>query len=269
MIYRNFIKYFAFFYLLFIPLQVVASELCQTPWRVAVSDRYPFEVFIEGKPKGLNIDMISKVASKFNCMIEFQDLPFARIIYEAKQGNLDIVMGVGKRKEREAFAYFFEPYLNSPSVIVVFKENLKHFSHFKLSDVAAENYKFKIAGMIGAVYNKEYEKFLSNQTFVNHLILTSKNSISLKKLLHKEVDAILLSDIAIAKSLINSSGNENDLQMIPIDKEDFSYFMYSKKTFTEQQARKINSYLVTLLKEKDTENLMLKYFTKEELKIFK
>ena len=57
--------------------------------------------------------------------------------------------------------------------------------------------------------------------------------------------------------------------MIPIDKEDYSYFMYSKKTFSEQQAKKINAQLASFLKEKEAENLMLKYFTKDELKIFK
>ena len=66
---------------------------------------------------------------------------------------------LAKEVKEKSLPIFFEPYLNSPSVIVCFKENLKHFSHFKLSDVAAENYKFKIAGMIGAVYNKEYENF--------------------------------------------------------------------------------------------------------------
>lgn len=263
------LKFIAIFLTFLVCYKINALELCKKPWKVAVSDRYPFEVYLEGKPKGLNIDVMNKVAEKLNCKVEYFDLPFARIIYEAKHGNLDIVMGVGKRKEREEFAYYFEPYLNSPSVIIIHKKDYKNFENFKLTDLTQEKNKSKVAGMIGAVYNKEYETLMSNQIFVNHLVLTPKNAINFKKLIDKEVDAILLSDIAIGKTLINSSDFKNDLVMIPIDKEDYSYFMYSKKSFSEEEARVINSTLAKFLKDKEAENLMLKYFTKEELKIFK
>ncbi|WGL60247.1 transporter substrate-binding domain-containing protein [Pigmentibacter sp. JX0631] len=263
------LKFIVTFFIILTSYRTFAVDLCKKPWKVAVSDRYPFEVYLEGKPKGLNIDVLNKVAEKLNCKVEYFDLPFARIIYEAKHGNLDIVMGVGKRKEREEFAFYFDPYLNSPSVIVIHKKDYKNFEKFKLTDLTQEKNKSKIAGMIGAVYNKEYESLMSNQVFVNHLVLTSKNAISFKKLIDKDVDAILLSDIAIAKTLINSSDFKNDLLMIPIDKEDYSYFMYSKKSFSEEEAKTINSTLTKFLKEKEAENLMLKYFTKEELKIFK
>lgn len=246
-----------------------SSTVCPKPWRVAVSDRYPFESFKDGKAQGLNVDIINRVAKKLNCKIDFLDLPFARIMYEAKSGKVDIVMAIGKRKEREEFGYYFAPYLNSPSVIIIFKEKGNNFTNFNLADLTQTEYKYKIAGLIGAIYSKDYEKFLADPIFVKHLVLTPKNSTNMLKLLRKEVDAILISDIAVAKNLMKSSGFEKNLQMIPIDKEDYSYFMYSKKTFSEEQAKTINLELVSLLNEKEAEALMLKYFSKEELKIFK
>ena len=244
------LKFIASFFIILVSYKTFAVELCRKPWKVAVSDRYPFEVYLAGKPVGLNIDVMNKVAEKLNCKVEYFDLPFARIIYESKHGNLDIVMGVGKRKEREEFAYYFEPYLNSPSVIVIHRKDYKSFENFKLTDLTQEKNKSKIAGMIGAVYNKEYESLMGNQIFVNHLILTSKNALNFKKLIDNEVDAILLSDIAIAKTLINSSDFKNDLLMIPIDKEDYSYFIYSKKSFSEEEAKKNKFYTDKIFKRK-------------------
>jgi ABC-type amino acid transport substrate-binding protein len=93
----------------------------------------------------------------------------------------------------------------------------------------------------------------------------TQNDLNLKKLSIGRVDAILVSDIILAKRLIDNSGNKELFEVIPIDKEDFIYFIYIKKTFNLDQAKIIDNMLHKVLKSKEIDPVILKYFKKEEM----
>lgn len=263
----NFIFIYLVLFLFINP--VFAIDVCKTPWRIGVSDRFPFESYVKDEPSGLNVDIIKEVAKKLKCKIEFSNIPFTRIINEAKSGKIDIIMGVGRRKEREEFAYYLSPYLNKPSVLITLKENKSKFKNFSLQDVNKKDFLYSIGAVLGFVYSKEYERLLTEPDFSRHLAFGTKNDLNLMKLSAKRIDAMLASDIIIAKRLIENSNNMKIYTIIPIDKEDFAYFLYTKSSFSIDQAKVIDIELQKVLNSSLMDKFMLNYFKEDEINLIK
>lgn len=69
---------------------------------------FPFEYQENGKLKGIHIDLIQAVADELELTVKFESLPWARAVFDFKNGKYDAVSHISRTDEREAFAYFLE-----------------------------------------------------------------------------------------------------------------------------------------------------------------
>ena len=247
----------------------IANSLCIKPWRIGIYENNPFQDYINGQPFGIEVDIIKKVATKLNCKVEFSNIPWKRQFVEAQSGKIDIIMGAAKRKEREDYLYYLWPYINEPSTIVFLEKNANKFNNFSLKNLTNDKSNLSIGVVIGVVYSDEYEELLKNENFTKHLAFTTKSESNIKKLITNRVDANIYPDINEVKYLIKKFNIKEKLVMLTLNKEDFVYFTYSKKTFTSKNAQIIDNEIQKMIKENIIEKMMSKYFTKEEIKIMK
>ena len=66
----------------------------------------PFEYLKDGKPVGIDVEIIQKIMGKLNVPVEFRFYPFARVNMLMKKGKTDATTSLSYKKEREAFLYY-------------------------------------------------------------------------------------------------------------------------------------------------------------------
>ncbi|WGL60508.1 transporter substrate-binding domain-containing protein [Pigmentibacter sp. JX0631] len=261
---KTFYKSFLGFILFFIFIKVsLANDLCSSPWKIGIYDNPPFQTSINEKESGLDIDIITEVAKKLDCEVLLIKIPWSRQFYEAKTGRLDIIMGAGKRNDREEYLYYLTPYKNLPSV-VVFMNNSKSPKAFTLSNL--KNMNITIGALIGAVFSEEYEHLIKDPLFSSKIELSSKTELIINKLRLGRIDGAFFTGILEVKKLMPKEYNNNELIIYPISSIDYGYFAYSKKTFDLLKAKKIDKVIQDLNSDGTLKKLMKKYFNQNEIK---
>ena len=90
----------------------------------------PFHFKVNGQLKGIDIDYWKLIAKKTHLKSDFIIAPnFTKALNSIKNKQADILLGIGKTKEREKYALFSKPYVSFPFVIATrnnigFVENL-------------------------------------------------------------------------------------------------------------------------------------------------
>lgn len=97
-------------------LHVAFNEL--PPWKVLNEDGYP---------GGIDIQMLSMLAEEVGCRIEFLNYPFKRGLSMMEAGEVDLMVGVLRRPEREEFLHFITPAYKTTSDKAFFvRKDQKH-----------------------------------------------------------------------------------------------------------------------------------------------
>nr|BFD33573.1 amino acid ABC transporter substrate-binding protein [Pigmentibacter ruber] len=254
---------FVFFIFFILKKVAFADDLCPAPWKIGIYDNPPFQTLINEKESGLDIDIITEVVKRLNCKVLLIKIPWSRQFYEAKTGKLDIIMGAGKRKDREEYLYYLTPYKNLPSVIA-FMNSSKTPKSFNLSNL--KNMDITIGALIGAVYSDEYENLIKDPEFSSKIELSSKTELIINKLRLGRIEGAFFTGILEVKNLMPKEYKNNELIIYPISSVDYGYFAYSKKTFDLIKAKKIDKVIQDMNSDGTIKKLMKKYFNQNEIK---
>lgn len=256
-------------YILLLLLTIgVAHARCERPWRVGIYDHLPYQGYdAKDRPIGIEVELLRIAAARLNCTVTFTPLPLKRQLNYAAKGTVDIVMGIGKRKERESYLRYYEPYLVQPSVLVQRHDQTEPVT--ALREVMHRDSDFVIAALNGASYSHDYEQLLQNPAFNQHLRLTSGDEISLRLLLAGRVDAALFGDLHQPHILLRRLESAERLRLTPIERsnrnDDFSYFAYSRKALKDMTARTINRTLVGITRSPAFDNVLKRHVAESEI----
>jgi polar amino acid transport system substrate-binding protein len=128
----------------------------------------------EGKPTGLNVDLLQEALVRVGCKARWVELPWARALASLEGGQLDILPGALKTPERQRFAYFSRAINRSPNVLFMVHTALNKYPVQKLADLMGTD--FRLGIQLGVAYGAEYEALQSNPAFVERL-----NSVTLRR----------------------------------------------------------------------------------------
>ncbi len=80
------------------------------PLLIVRSEGYfpPHEMVVDGKLKGLHVDLIEAAAARMHLPVVIQTYPWLRAIAMLQRGDADAITYMGKTPEREQFGYFEE-----------------------------------------------------------------------------------------------------------------------------------------------------------------
>ena len=198
----------------------------------------PFHYFKEGKPTGLDIEIIKLVFAKAGfCFVYVSTPSSARSMQEMKQGRIDMLFSASYTAQRGEFSYFSIPYRDE--TIAIFWQPTPNTKIDNLTNLQAmlDN---KLRGVInlGGYYGAEVTNLLKDKNKQLHQV----NSIArrMKMLLAKRVDFIIEDEISGKYYL--KQHHITTMKMHPyLVNQDHVAFMFSKKTFSQKQLTRINN----------------------------
>ncbi|MFH1914388.1 MAG: transporter substrate-binding domain-containing protein [Pseudomonadota bacterium] len=96
----------------FVVLAVVPAARAEenTVLRVSFNDLPPWKVLgPSGEPAGIDIEFVDMLAARMGLTVEYAHYPFKRGLKMMESGEIDLMIGVLRRPEREEYLHFIEP----------------------------------------------------------------------------------------------------------------------------------------------------------------
>ncbi|MBL4608301.1 MAG: amino acid ABC transporter substrate-binding protein [Pseudomonadales bacterium] len=138
----------------------------------------------EGKLKGASIDLVTKIFSELNIkVITDGGGPWKRVVLRAQQGKVDMLVGVRRNPEREAFLDFIEPPI-TPAAQAIFIRKADNFEYSGWSDL-----KGKVgASTLGVSFGSEFDAYAKENLHIERVKTINQN---FRKLQKNRIDYIL------------------------------------------------------------------------------
>lgn len=103
-------------------LWLLCAELRAETLRVGISelDFPPYHYLSDDKLVGVSIEYARAVADKAGYQLDFERIPFERILHELRDGRIDMVVLLFKNQQREEYIHYLDqPYIHEKSYILV------------------------------------------------------------------------------------------------------------------------------------------------------
>lgn len=248
-----------------INIQAFSSKLCPRKLKSSWEPYEPIQFRDKnGIMTGFDVEVVNMLFGKLGCEVEYRRMSWPRAIRSVASGHIDFVLGATLLKEREKFAYFTTSYRSEVIAIFVREDKLAKWKSIKSLKDMNQQHKFYLGVTDSYSYGVEIDSFLKNYRYKTSAMILEKN---LQKLAANRIDGILSDYIVMAeylkmKPLLDqATGEEIKLVRHPLKiREEPVHLMISKKNFTEEQFKEIDSYLKKILATKSFKNLKKKYF---------
>jgi len=120
---------------------------------VTEKDFKPYSYFENGQLVGIDIDIINEMAKRIGMSVSINALPWNRVLNYIKSGTVDGGFSAFRQEEREAYAYFIEPYIHE-SVYKIFVVKGREFNYNNIEDL----YNKRLAKNLGYHLSSEFDK---------------------------------------------------------------------------------------------------------------
>ena len=187
---------------------------------IAAEDWPPYEYLEKDKPKGINVEVISRIFDRLNIPIDYQIYPFTRTLMLAEKGKIDAVSSLSYQPYREPMFYFTDEqraflttgqmpsdYLSNNEFVFFLARRHADSFHFESYEQIKKN-KYSV----GIVNQYSY-----NQEFTAANIGTRSYSTAgdaLKALERGEVGLVPM-DRTVGNWIINNLGAQNKVTCLP------------------------------------------------------
>lgn len=143
----------------------------------------------EGKPTGIDIELVMEAARRMPCTIDWELAPRARAVLLVQEGKADAIVGVARTAEREAFGIFSQPIREGRNVLIVRKGDIKSHPYNSLTELAATG--FRLAVTSGTKYSQEFEDLARSGALADNIVTVQNGESAMAMLLRDRVDGFL------------------------------------------------------------------------------
>ncbi|MFD2205864.1 substrate-binding periplasmic protein [Kiloniella antarctica] len=177
------LKFFAVFglltaSLLFFSNTSYASESCgrltvgwiDWPPYQMVNPAFPVGPVADANPMGIDIDAAEKYLGALGCELVFVKKPWARLLKQLEEGDLDVLLGMSDTKKRRQYANFSKAYREETIWLFINAGRTKYDHFTKLEDIIGTNFRLGISR--NAYMGEEFDKLSENPKFRERLFKT-------------------------------------------------------------------------------------------------
>jgi len=186
----------------------------------------------DGKPHGINIDLITEVLSRVGCNVEFVQLPVPRGLLYLQTGTIDMFAGLYQNGERSKYAYFSTALTRARS-FVYFSDKAPSFANFKkLNDLVDANLLLGIVNQHS--YGAEFDEVAKVPVFAKKLRSVDNLNSIWQMMSIGRLDATI-SDAVTARNDLNRLGLSNVIHksaIVVTDEPD--HVAFSKKIIDKE-----------------------------------
>jgi polar amino acid transport system substrate-binding protein len=112
---------------------------------------------------GSEADLLREALRRMGCSVKFVDLPWGRALDDLRHGRLNILPGVFRTKERDAFALFSQPVNRTRNIVFFRKSVLTGRSFESLGDVASSD--LRLGYVDKADYGESWSRAMQDAAF--------------------------------------------------------------------------------------------------------
>ena len=172
---------------LFIIVFYCSPTLASEESIVFVAEEYPPYGFTEnGQAKGIDVDIIRAVCERLGIEPVFEFMPWARAMFETKNGRADAIHALFKTAAREEFLYYPTELQTIEKTVVVVKDVSKKYAS-SIDDLKG----WTIGVVANYSYGKEFDDFKEIERKASHSI-----ELIIKQLASRgRVDAIIVNEL--------------------------------------------------------------------------
>ncbi len=231
----------------FAGVMILIALLISAPWSVACELRVgwtPYGVYTfadaDGQVRGIDADLITATAAEIGCHVSFRELPWARILLELRNGQIDATCSASRTEEREAFALFSDTYRMSEVAIFVRRNEAPRFPLASFADIVPT--KFRLGIISGYYYGDTFVRLSQDPAFVAQLDLGTSYAVNIQKLLNGRIDGVLVDDVGVMRGEVKKLGASAMVERHPlIISQEALHFMFSRASVAPQTVTAVNA----------------------------
>ncbi|WP_181373121.1 substrate-binding periplasmic protein [Massilia glaciei] len=121
----------------------------------------------DGRIGGFDADLARAALARVGCKARFVELPWARALVELEAGRLDVLPSSFRSEQRERFAHFSAPTLQSPNVLYLGPGVAAKYRFARLEYLLGTN--FRLGVQIGVSYGDKFDAIKANPRFKGNL----------------------------------------------------------------------------------------------------
>jgi len=206
--------------------------------------------------KGLDIEILSMVAERMPCKIEYKQGSWVDLLSQMRNGEIDVLLGASKTSKREQFALFSAPYRTEKFTLYV-REDDK--ASRRLSSFGEFIAKKKKLGVVGDYFYGDELSDLRDKDDDKHFVDAIISEMNVARLLDENIDAFL-EDSIVGASMIRRKGLSSLIvpHGLSITTGDV-YVMFSRKSVSPETLANFNRHLKKVVKSDDFAALIKLY----------
>ena len=204
-----------------------------------------------GEPCGMDVDLIDMIAQRMGLKVEYSMYPFSRALYLLEYGDADMMSGVLRRKEREAYLHYLEPPYkdHSDKAFYLLRGRGRLLQRYEDLHV------LRIGTQIGTRYFPKFDHDPKIDKIATHSF-----ELNLRMLEANRVDAVVNTEVA-GDYEIRKLGLQDAVIKAPYiyrEKQDV-YMVLSKKSPLADRREEFNSVLADLIREGAFQRIVSRY----------
>ncbi len=220
----------------------------------------------DGEVSGFQADLVREVLRRIGCQPRFVHMPWARALVELETGRLDILPGSYRNAQRERFAHFSVPALQSPNVLYLAPGISANYHITSLDDLVGTD--FRLGVQIGVSYGPKFDALKDDPRFKGNLVQVTLRRNAWQMMYIGRLDG-LIADPASAALELQQLGLADALppsKVVVSNK--MAMFAMSKKTTSPAFVARFNAALTAMIGDGQYQKIRARYMScQADLKI--
>lgn len=218
---------------------------------VAFSEFPPYKMIVDGKHKGIDVDILHEIGKQMDFTLEFRNGTFEECLGMMRQGEADLMTSLLRRAERESYILYVQPRYRARSdkVFYLLKEHPKSIRMY--DDLKT----LKIGVKGGAKYALPFD----NDNELNKLPAQSIK-MNISKLVAGQIDTFITT-VTEGDYWIKTLGLQDRITKAPFKFQQLDpiYLGISKKSAFAKEAKRFGRILKDLVDNGTVQRIVEKY----------
>jgi len=235
-----------------------SAAVCEDPLTIGWGSYPPFQIEADGGdgPKGIDADVMAEISEITGCEIEWKKRPFKRQLTEVEQGSLDAAAALAKSEDRSEYAKWGGPYVPFNSNLWVNSEVSGSFEDLEAFLDAGH----KLGIVRGYEYPGKTKSILDKEAYQDQIRRHDGDETNIKLVAAGRTDGTLGNNFVLGY-IAQQEGVADKVTQTDVNVfGDPAYFMFSKKSVSDETVSAINN-AIAQLKEDGTIQQIVKEYT--------
>lgn len=206
---------------------------------------------------GLQLDISVEAMRRLGCTVRLVEMPFARALVELEHGELDVLTGAFRRPEREAYAWFSAPVLQSRNMLYVRRSDAARW-HFN-SLLELRNSPFRLGAQIGVVYGPDYATLMQDSAYARSVSKVSSRQGLWQMLARGRIDGVIADELTAEFELAGLKLSDKVIKTTVVVSDEPAPTAFSKRSTDAGFVERYNSAIESMRRDGSLQRITQQY----------